>query len=133
MVKLSSAVAASALAIASAGVSAANVSTPVTFSDLVWFTTFNAPGLTSCDELVFDATGNLDVSDKLVIYGALNCSAGAYGMTGSVYTGSDGSLNITMLTAGYTISCPSIFGYAGNCTVYDASFGVRGTGRIELR
>ncbi len=123
---------ASAFGAATLPASAAGVGTPTTYSNLVWFTSFNAAGITTCDELAVDATGDLARSDALVIYGALNCNPGAYGVTGSVFTANDGSLNITLLVAGYTISCPRIVGYVGSCTVYDASYIARGTGNIQL-
>jgi hypothetical protein len=114
------------------GASAAEVSTPQTYSNLVWSTSFTASGLTSCSQLVIDATGDLIRSDALVLYGALNCSNGVYGVTGSVFTASDNTLHITMMVAGYTVSCPRIAGYAGNCTVYDADWVSRGSGVLQL-
>ena len=89
-------------------------------------------GLGTCTQLVLDATGDLVRSDALVLYGALNCNNGVYGVTGSVFTASDATLHITMMVAGYTVSCPRIAGYAGNCTVYDADWVSRGTGVIQL-
>ena len=124
--------AAAVLAAAAAPASAANQGAPTTYSNLVWSTSFNAPGLTSCSQLVIDATGDLVRSDALVLYGALNCNNGVYGVTGSVFTASDGTLHITMMVAGYTVSCPRIAGYAGACTVYDADWTSRGTGVIQL-
>jgi hypothetical protein len=112
---------------------AIGVSTPTTYSGLVWLTSFNASGLTNCSELVIDATGDLVTSDALLLYGALNCSNGAYGVTGSLFTAADGALSVTLLVAGYTVSCPRVVSYAGNCTVYDASWVSRGTGQIQLQ
>ena len=112
--------------------SAAAVGTPTTYSNLVWSTSFTASGLNGCTQLVIDATGDLVRSDALVLYGALNCNNGVYGVTGSVFTASDNTLHITMMVAGYTVSCPRIAGYAGNCTVYDADWVSRGTGVIQL-
>ena len=128
-----SASAALALVAAPLPATAIGVSTPLTYSGLVWLTSFNAAGITNCSELVIDATGDLVTSDALLLYGALNCSNGAYGVTGSLFTASDGSLSVTMLVAGYTVSCPHVVGYAGTCTVYDASWVSRGTGQIQLQ
>jgi hypothetical protein len=124
--------AAAAIGGAASGASAAGIGTPMTYSNLVWSTSFTASGLTTCSQLVIDATGDLARSDALVLYGALNCSNGVYGVTGSVFTASDNTLHITMMVGGYTVSCPRIAGYAGNCTVYDADWVSRGTGVIQL-
>ena len=50
--------AAAALAAASPPTLAYGVATPVTYSNLVWTTSFNAAGLTTCSQLVFDGTGD---------------------------------------------------------------------------
>ncbi len=129
---ISTLVFAAATALANAPTFAVSVGTPVTYSNLVWFVSLNAPGLTICNQLVIDATGDVVNSDGLLLYGAMNCNPGAYGVTGSAFVASDGTLHITMLLAGYTVSCPRVAGYAGACTVYDADWVTRGTGRIEL-
>lgn len=110
----------------------AAVGAPTTYSKLVWSASFNAAGLTTCTQLVIDATGDLARSDALVLYGALNCNNGVYGVTGSVFTASDSTLHVTLLAGGYTVSCPRIASYAGACTVYDADWVSRGTGVIQL-
>jgi hypothetical protein len=120
------------LSAAAPAASAANLGSPTTYSNLVWSASFTASGLTGCSQLVIDATGDLVRSDALVLYGALNCNNGVYGVTGSVFTASDNTLHLTMMVAGYTVSCPRIAGYAGNCTVYDADWVSRGTGVIQL-
>jgi hypothetical protein len=124
--------AAAVLGLAAPAASAANFGAPSTYSNLVWSASFTASGLTGCSQLVLDATGDLVRSDALVLYGALNCNNGVYGVTGSVFTASDNTLHMTMMVAGYTVSCPRIAGYAGNCTVYDADWVSRGTGVIQL-
>lgn len=120
------------LAAAGGSASASGVGTPTTYSNLVWSASFTAAGLTTCSQLVIDATGDLSRSDALVLYGALNCNNGVYGVTGSVFTASDATLHLTMMVGGYTVSCPRIAGYVGNCTVYDADWISRGTGQIRL-
>lgn len=124
--------AAAVLGAAAPAASAADLGSPTTYSNLVWSTSFTASGLTTCTQLVIDATGDLVRSDALVLYGALNCTNGVYGVTGSVFTASDSTLHITMMVAGYTVSCPRIAGYAGNCTVHDADWVSRGSGTIRL-
>lgn len=126
-------VAAAALFGASGPASAMGVGTPQTYSKLVWYTTYNAIGITNCTQMVVDATGDLIQSDALLVYGSLNCTNGAYGVTGSLYFATDGSFSITMQVAGYTITCPRVAAYSGSCTVYDASWISRGTGSIQLQ
>lgn len=126
------AAAAALLALSTPARAAGSIGTPTTYAGLVWYTSFNAAGLTTCDQLVVDATGDLIRSDALVVYGALNCQPGVYGVTGSVFTASDGTLNLTLQVGGYTVSCPRISGYAGNCTVYDSNWVARGNGSVQL-
>jgi len=116
----------------SGGANAFGVGTPTTFSKLIWTASFNAAGITGCNQLIFDATGDLVNSDTLVIAGALNCGTVGFGMTGSVYLAIDGSLNITMNAATYTFYCPRVVGWLGACNIVDASGLLRGTGTIRL-
>lgn len=132
MRKFSTALLGAALAAASLfGPTAARAGTS-TYTNLVWSTNLDASGLRNCDQLVIDATGDYYGSGALVLYGSLNCSNGAYGVTGSLYTAVDDSLSITLLVAGYTVVCPRVVGFSGNCSVYDSSWIVRGTGSIQL-
>lgn len=110
----------------------AAAATATTYTNLVWSTYFDASGLRNCDQLVIDATGDYYGSGALVLYGSLNCSNGAYGVTGSLYTAVDDSLSITLLVAGYTVVCPRVVGFSGSCSVYDSSWVVRGTGSVRL-
>lgn len=129
----SAAVAAAALLGTAAPAFAFGTGTPTTYSNLVWLTSFNAAGISNCSQLQIDATGDLQRSDALSLYGALNCSNGAYGVIGGLFTTSEGAFSITLQVAGYTVVCPRVFNYAGNCTVYDSNWVSRGTGRIELQ
>lgn len=128
---LKAALAAAALGVCTTAL-AMNVGPALTYSKLVWTVSLNAPGLIGCQQLIFDATGDLDNSDTLGLAGALNCQNGGYGMTGSLYLAVDGSLNISMLAAGYSIVCPRVFGWFGNCTVVDSAGFQRGVGFIRL-
>ncbi|NRF71804.1 hypothetical protein HLB44_32945 [Aquincola sp. S2] len=130
---LASIAAAAALAGSVLPAAAIGVSTPTTYTNLVWSASFTASGLTNCNQLVFDATGDYQNSGSLVVYGALNCATGAYGMTGSLYTAVDDSLSITMLIAGYTVACPRVVNFSGSCTVFDANGVSRGSGQITLQ
>jgi hypothetical protein len=125
--------AAAALALASTA-HAYNVGTPTTYSALVWATNLNAPLLIGCNQLIIDGTGDLTRSSILVVAGTLNCPSlgGGYGVTGSLYLGTDGTVNVTMVVAGYTVACPRVIGWNGACNVIDSQGTVRGTGSIRL-
>lgn len=110
-----------------------NIGPATTYSNLNWSVAFNAPGVTACNRLTLDATGDLVNSDSLIIYGTLNCGSGGYGMTGNLYLNNDGSLNVYMAAAGYSIYCPRVSSWYGTCTVYDVDGVQRGTGWMQLQ
>lgn len=129
---LRKAAAAATIALGCVSAPAMNVGPAMTYSKLVWTVSLSAPALVGCQQLIFDATGDLVNSDTLGLAGALNCYNGGYGMTGSLYMAIDGSLNISMVSAGYSIVCPRVVGWFGNCTVFDSAGVQRGTGFIRL-
>ena len=110
-----------------------NIGQATTYSYLNWSVAFNAPGVTNCSRLVFDATGDLVNSDSMVIYGTMNCGTGGYGMTGNLFITADGSLSVYMTAAGYNVYCSRVVGWYGTCTVYDVEGVQRGTGWIQLQ
>lgn len=116
----------------SSSVAAMGVGTPQTYSKLVWNSAFGAGLFGTCQQMIFDATGDLANSSNLVLYGTINCAGGGFGMTGSLYIAVDGTMNISIMSAGHLISCPRVASYVGNCTVFDASGFARATGLISL-
>ena len=126
--------AAAALAAASMSAGAYNVGGPTTYSALVWSSSLNAPLLTGCTQMVLDGTGDLQRSNVLVVAGTLNCPSlgGGYGVVGSLYLGTDGTINLTFMVAGYTVACPRVVNWFGSCNVVDAQGSVRGTGSVRL-
>lgn len=112
--------------------SAMNVGTPQTYSRLVWTAAFSGGAFAGCNQVIFDATGDLVNSNSLSIYGTLNCGTIGYGMTGSLYVAVDGTMNITMLVGGQIISCPRVASWVGNCTVFDANNVARAAAVISL-
>ena len=91
-----------------------------------------ALGATAQARATLDATGDLVNSDALVIYGTLSCGSGGYGMTGNLFINTDGSLNVYMAAAGYSIYCPRVSNWYGTCTVYDINGYQIGTGSMQL-
>ena len=106
--------------------SAYQVGTPETYADLVWRVSSNVSGLSGCNELQLDATGDLLHSSKLSLYGALNCpfqTSGSYGMVGSSYFAMDGTFNMTLLVgSSTTLECIRLGGsLSGTCPYRDTS------------
>ena len=123
-----------ALAAAAAPGWAYDVGAASTFSNLVWSFTSTAPMLSQCNQARFDGTGDLARSNVLVAAGALNCPGlgGAFGLSGSLYLATDGSMNLTVLAGGHIIACPRIVNWFGTCTILDGVGNQRGTGTIRL-
>jgi hypothetical protein len=130
---------ASALAVAiPTGANAYQVGVPDTYADLLWRVSSSVPGLSGCNELQVDATGDLRTSTKLSIYGALNCpfqQGGSYGVTGSGYFSADGTFTMT-LTVGASTSLQCVrlsSGLNGPCSYYDTSGSNLGSAFITFR
>lgn len=109
-----------------------NYGPTATYSNLEWAVSWSGAGLTNCTRMLMDATGDLTYSDQLVTYGTITCGSGGYGMTGNIFLASDGSLNVYLSAAGYSIYCPRVSNWYGTCTVYDVDGVQRGTGYIQL-
>jgi hypothetical protein len=112
------------------------VGTPETYTDLVWDVSTGVSGLSGCNELQIDATGDLDASTKLSIYGALNCpfqQSGSLGVVGSAYFGGDGSFNMTLVIgSSRTLRCVAWPGLSGPCTVTDMSGNPLGSASLSF-
>lgn len=108
-----------------------------TYSDLLWSVSTSVSGLSGCNELQVDATGDLVNSSKLSIYGALNCpfqTGGSYGVVGSAYFGADGSYNMTLIIGSNTaIECFGWPGLGGPCTVLDTAGNRLGSASLAFR
>lgn len=108
------------------------VGTPDTYADLLWRVSSNVAGLSGCNELQVDATGDLVNSSKLSVYGALNCpfqSSGSYGVVGSAYFAGDGSFNMTLFIGSTTtLECTRLPGsLSGSCSYYNTAGSRLGT------
>lgn len=117
------------------------VGTPDTYTDLVWSVSTSVAGLSGCTELQLDATGDLNNSSKLTLYGALNCpfqQSGSYGVVGSSYFGSDGSFNMTLIVgSGLSLECIRLSGASlgGSCSYVQLGSGgaTLGSARLTFR
>lgn len=114
------------------------VGSPDTYSDLLWRVSSNVSGLSGCTELQVDATGDLSISSKLSIYGALNCplqQSGSYGAVGSAYFAGDGSFNMTLLVGSNTVlECVQLSGtLSGTCSYRDTFGSLLGSAFLTFR
>lgn len=114
------------------------VGSPDTYSDLLWRVSSNVSGVSGCTELQVDATGDLNISSKLSIYGALNCplqQSGSYGVVGSAYFAGDGSFNMTLLVGSNTVlECIRLPGtLSGTCSYRDTFGSLLGPASLTFR
>jgi hypothetical protein len=113
---------------------ALQVSTPTLYSGLTWSTAISAPGYTTCTQLVLDAMGDLQNSNKISVFGSLNCGPSGYVMTGSGYFAVDGSINMVLTVGvGVVIACPRLQNFGGTCFVFDSAGFQRGTAALTFR
>lgn len=97
---------------------AAGVGPTNTYTDVVWSVSTTVPQFAGCNELRVDATGDLNNSSNLSIYGALNCVASytSYPVTGSAGFLSNGTFTMNLfLTNGTTLQCFNLNGLSGTC------------------
>jgi hypothetical protein len=90
----------------------------------------------SCNEIRIDASGDFANSTKFTLFGALNCqtTGTAYSLAGSGYFGFDGTLNMAMIMGnGLALRCPTLAGYAGNCTFHNSAGVQVGTATVALK
>jgi hypothetical protein len=102
--------------------------TPTTYGGLTWTISLNSyvAGLSGCSQIYLDATGDLQHSSSMVMYGAWNCPAtgGGYPMVGTAYFGINGTFNTTLnFSNGWQLSCLNInpATLSGQCQVYDGT------------
>ena len=106
-----------------------------TYVNLGW--SFSAPGtpIAGCNQIAADAVGDLTNSNKVIVYGALNCPSlgGALPITGVAYFGTDNTFNL-ILNVGTLVSivCPRLSRLTGPCTILSSSGTTIGSGSISL-
>lgn len=106
-----------------------------TYVNLRW--SFSAPGTMfgGCDQIVADAVGDLTNSNRVVVYGTLNCPASNAGLpiTGAAYIGDDGTFNLTVNVATLaSISCNRLSRLTGPCNITSSSGANIGSGYISF-
>jgi len=114
--------------------SALGVGQPVTYTNLTWGVSNSISGFSTCTELRVDATGDLVTSNKIVIYGGLNCPTGTYGITGSGYLSTSGTVVMNLILGlGNSVLCNNLANLSGTCSVYSAAGYYLGALYITLR
>lgn len=116
-------------------VSAFGVSPAVIYTNLNWNFSTNVAGLSACNNLVLDGTGNLATTTRFVAYGGLNCPGlgGGLAATGTGYIGTNGLFNMTLTFAGGSqLVCGNLNSntLSGTCSVFNASGFQTGTAFI---
>ena len=110
--------------LACAGLNAQTLAPASTYSGLTWTFSTTTTGLTSCSDLVLDATGDVSNSDNFGIHGQLNCPSlgGSYASTGTAYFDSTGKFHMTTsLSVTYQMVCDNLSGsnLSGSCPIYN--------------
>jgi len=108
--------------LSASGSSAQTFGSPSTYSGLTWAVSTDMGGLTSCNQLFVDATGDVYNSNDYVIYGTLNCSDGSYFSSGNAYFGTSGSFNMSVsIGVAFKLVCVGLSGatLSGSCGIYD--------------
>ena len=114
---------------------AIGIGTPATYNNLVWEVS-SPQAFSSCTELRLDATGDLVNSNRVIAYGALNCPllGGGYATTGTIYFGTDGSFNMTLMVGnGIMLQCVRWNGVSGLCQFSNSAGTAIGTASLTLR
>ena len=132
--------AASLLALASfvpSAAQAAPIGNTGTYTNVVWSVSTTVPQFAGCNELRVDATGDLNNSSNLSVYGGLNCVASntSYSVTGVASFLNNGTFSLNLLLSGGTVlQCSNLPGLSGTCRYVEIGTNViRGTAVITFR
>ena len=130
-----SAVAASLLSLLAQQAHAFGVSPALVYSNLNWNFSSTVSGISSCNNMRLDGSGNLAVSTSLLAYGAINCPAIGigYSVTGSAFIDVNGLFNMSLTFGpGNQLICARLsqVTLSGVCSVLNASGAQVGTAFI---
>jgi len=107
-----------------------------TYTNVVWFVSTTVPELARCNELRVDATGDLNNSSNLSIYGNLNCADNtSYPISGVASFLNNGTFTMNLLlSSGVVLQCFNLPGLSGTCRyVTTGTNAVRGTAFLTFR
>jgi hypothetical protein len=123
--------------LASTAAHAQTLSNAYTYSGLTWALSTSTTGLTACNELVLDATGDVYNSDNFAVYGQLYCPSlgGSYAASGNAYFDSFNNFHMTVsLGVTYQMVCDNLSGatLSGSCPIYNNLGAQTGTAFITF-
>ena len=108
-----------------------------TYTNVVWSVSTSVPEPARCNELRVDATGDLNNSSNLSIYGNLNCAVDNtfYPVSGSANFSNNGTFTMNLfLSSGVVLQCFNLPGLSGTCRyVTTETNAVRGTVFLTFR
>lgn len=102
------------------------VNPAIVYSNLNWNFSSAVGGLSTCNNMRLDGSGNLSVSTSLLAYGAINCPAIGigYAVTGSAFIDNLGMFNMSLTFGpGNQLICARLsqVSLSGVCSVVNAS------------
>lgn len=89
-----------------------------TYTNVVWSVSTTVPQFARCNELRVDATGDLNNSPNISVYGALNCFAenGSYPVNGNAFFSDNGTFSMNLiLSNNIVLQCFNLTGLNGTC------------------
>ena len=108
-----------------------------TYTNVVWSVSTTVPQFAGCSELRVDATGDLNNSNRMSIYGAQNCfvTNDAFPLSGSAIFGNGGMLNMNLFVgSGFVLQCNNWTGLSGSCKYISLGSGaLLGTAFLTFR
>lgn len=99
-----------------------------TYTNVVWSVSTTVPQLAGCNELRVDATGDLNNSSNLSVYGNLNCTASntSYPVSGVASFLNNGTFTLNLfLSNGAVLQCFNLPGLSGNCQYVSSATNAR--------
>jgi hypothetical protein len=124
-----------ALAACAIGAHAVTFTVPTVFNGVTWTYSSNVSGQGDCNQLVLDATGDMNQGFGLGLHGFLNCTNGSYAVSGTAYFSTSRNLNMTFQTGvGILLVCNGLplSTLSGPCLAYNGNGVQLGTGAISL-
>ena len=108
-----------------------------TYTNVVWSVSTTVPQFAGCSEVRIDATGDLNNSNRLSIYGAQNCLVNndAFPLSGMGIFAADGKFNMNLFVgSGFVLQCYNWTGLSGSCKYVSLGSGaLLGTAFLTLR